>query len=345
MSHSGLKAKVTSRLRASVRSQVIEKLRSARDIDSRQAFALAQQYVDTLGFEELRDLHANGVSLRKVHAKLTKLNAKRQAKINEISKGRDKKNEKEDTQKQQKRSSRQLADTDVARAASRSAARRKKKMDVWASMMAYDVEQKKKEDQEKAERKRAELAAYRKNLAAQSLEKQKQRERERREAELEKNRINADVRRYQQEEAKKQREAMRRAERLKREAIEMDQARQRRLAAEAEQQKKETERLNQKMAEDVRKMRREQELEKERKKEEEYKLKAHIDRHNEHLRQLRLEEQEYFNSIQRESERRFKEETRKRREKKEARDAAMAAKVARMNLIHEQHEKVCARGG
>jgi len=60
------------------------------------------------------------------------------------------------------------------------------------------------------------------------------------------------------------------------------------------------------------------------------------------LKQMRLEEQEYFNSIQRESERRFKEETRKRREKKEARDAAIAAKVHRMNVIHEKHKQLMA---
>merc|ERR1719198_392928 len=103
---------------------------------------------------------------------------------------------------------------------------------------------------------------------------------------------------------------------MKREANEIEQARQRRLAAEAEREKKELERWSKKMAEDVRKMRLEQQRDKEKKKQEELELKRHIDRHNAHLRQLRLEEQEYFNSIQRESERRFKEETRKRREKK-----------------------------
>lgn len=135
---------------------------------------------------------------------------------------------------------------------------------------------------------------------------------------------------------------MLRAERLKQEAVEMEKMRQRRLAAEAEQAKKETERLNRKMAEDMRKMRHEQELELARKKEAELKLKQHIDQHNAHRKQMRLEEQEYFNSIQRESERRFQEETRKRREKKEARDAAIAAKVQRMNLIHARHEQLMA---
>merc|ERR1712147_360087 len=97
------------------------------------------------------------------------------------------------------------------------------------------------------------------------------------------------------------------------------------------------------MAEDVRKMREEEEQLRQKKKREELELKAEIDRHNAHLAQMRLDEQEYFNGIQRESERRFKVETRKRREKKEARDRAMQAKVDRMNIIHEQHEKLMAK--
>ena len=74
---SSLRAKVKSRLKGSVRARVISKLRSARDMDSRQAFTLAQQYVEGLNFEELKDIHANGVNLRKVHTKLTKMNAKK----------------------------------------------------------------------------------------------------------------------------------------------------------------------------------------------------------------------------------------------------------------------------
>merc|ERR1719174_733096 len=88
MSHAGLRAKVASRLKGSVRTKVIEKLQSVGDIESRHAFKLAQQYVDTLKFEELRDLHANGISLRKVHSKLSKINAKRQAKIDQLSGGK-----------------------------------------------------------------------------------------------------------------------------------------------------------------------------------------------------------------------------------------------------------------
>ena len=338
MSHTGLKAKVTSRLRSSVRSKIIEKLQSARDMDSRQAFTLAQQYVDTLNFEKLRNIHANGINLRKIHSKLSEMNAKRQAKIDAIAEKKQKRERK--IQRPASPEPDMSMSSGVVRAASRSAARRQKKMDVWASMMAYDLEKKKQEDKEKAKRKQADLKAYRKNLRAQSLEKQRQKEREIREAERERRRINADVRKYQKEQNFKQEQAMLRAERLKQEAVEMEKMRQRRLAAEAEQAKKETERLNKKMAEDLRKMRHEQELELARKKDAELKLKQHIDQHNAHRKQMRLEEQEYFNSIQRESERRFQEETRKRREKKEARDAAIAAKVQRMNLIHARHEQV-----
>lgn len=342
---SSLRAKVKSRLKGSVRAQVISKLRSARDMDSRQAFTLSQQFVEGLNFEELKDIHANGVNLRKVHTKLTKMNAKKQAKIDEVSNRKRNKNGSASMPKKANPQPQQVPNSQsgVMRAASRSAARRKNKMDVWASMMAFDVELKKKEDKDKAKRDQDKLNAYRKELAAQNLEKRKRLDREKRAAREEARRINADVRRYEREQAEKQKQDLLRAARIKREASEMEQIRQRRLADEADQDRKDREMRAKKMADDVAKLRQEEADTLKRKKEEEHQLKIEIDKHNEHLRKMKLEEQEYFNSIQRESERRFQKQTRKRREKKEARDRAMQAKVDIMNKIHKSHEKMMAK--
>lgn len=96
------------------------------------------------------------------------------------------------------------------------------------------------------------------------------------------------------------------------------------------------------MAADVKKMHEEKRLLTERKKMEKVKLREEMDKHTAHLRKLRLEEQEYFLNIQRESEQRFNEKERKEREQKEARQASIAAKVHRMERIHESHQKLMA---
>ena len=278
---------VIAKMQQAVRSRIIKFLQNTYNASGQLAFAVAKEYLRGFKFDQLKQVYYSDLDVQGVtatHYRLVKtrkpksnksglppINGHNRSSAAQRQQGAQRRNGRpqqpqghyqQQQQYQQKPREKPQHDrlpnihakrsrNDSKNAPGPMTSTRKAPENVWAAIMTYDIEQKRKEDQAKAVAKRRELEEYERALAQQVQERRnrlRREELERREmAEV----ISKDVLKFKEEAQQKKEEQLRKVQRATRLAAEVEEQRRQRI----EDERRRRERAKIKAREELEKLR------------------------------------------------------------------------------------------